>query len=324
VSPDPKVRPAAVYESTDERLASYYSNQDSTHREPTRRWKTTDSLMESVQVVLADFDGSMSTRQVYYSLVSRGAVQNIPAAYERVQRLLVQMRKDGEIDQDRIVDRGRMKHQRGGWDGAEDMMEGVRSQYRRNLWASQRTIVMVALEKAALEGVFAEVVDEYGAALWTLRGFASEAFTFDWATEIQEFTDDGHAVHVVYFGDADPSGLEIEHAARSALTRHGADFTWERGGLLFEDFDTFDLVKIPIKVTDSRTRRYRTHFGDHGAELDALPPYELRQRVNLHIEKHINREEWMRMCDVERAERATLEMVSKNWPAAVAGAKSAA
>ena len=183
---------------------------------------------------------------------------------------------------------------------------------------------MIALEKAALEGVLGESVDEFGASLWVLRGFASESFAFDWSREIQELTEQGKTVHVAYYGDADPSGVEIEQDAKDKLRRHGAEFEWTRAGLLFEDFERFDLTRIPVKRSDSRSARYLETFGDVAAELDALPPRELQRRVRECIEAHTRHEEWERMRVVEREEKRTLDAVTRNWTAAVKGAEGAA
>jgi hypothetical protein len=286
------------------------------------RGKKTEALISETLDVLATFEGSMSTRQVYYQLVSRGAVENKNSEYDRVQRLLVELRRDRRIPYDRIVDRTRGKHQRAGWDGVEDIMEAVAQQYRRDLWADQKTVVMVACEKQALEGIFSEIVDEYGASLWTLRGYGSESFMFEWATEIKRLTKAGKFVVIAYFGDFDPSGLSIEEDCWAKLQGHGAEFGYRRWGLIKEDFDRFDLVNVPVKTTDSRASSYLKEHGNRAAELDALPPDELRDRIRLSITRFIDGERWERLRATEQAERDSLLMVSANWDRAVQGAAS--
>lgn len=282
--------------------------------------RKTVELMGTVLAVFDDFDGSMSTRQVYYQLVSRGAVENKPSEYARVQRLLVQMRREGLVDYGRVVDRTRAKHHRQGWDGVEEIMGQVAVQYRRDLWTDQRTIVMVACEKQALEGIFAEVVDAYGASLWILRGYPSVAFSYEWSTEIRTLTARGKKVEIAYFGDHDPSGLDIEREAFDALIEHGADFEWSRYGLLASDFDRYELVKLPVKATDTRAKKYLARYGDQAAELDALRPDVLRERITGAIVSHIDAEAWSRLQRAEEAERASLNLVAGNWEQAVRAA----
>jgi hypothetical protein len=284
----------------------------------------TIALRDAVLKVFASFDGSMSTRQLFYQLVSRGAVSNTPAAYGTVQRVLVDMRRDGSVPYSRVVDRTRSKHQRPGWDGVDDIMAGVAEQYRRDLWSSQSTHVHVCCEKQALEGVFGEIVDEYGAPLWTLRGFVSEAYVWEWSEEIKALTEDGVDVVVAYFGDHDPSGLCLEEDCHRRLREQGAEFTWHRAGLLWDDFERFNLVNVVVKWTDSRAKKYAERFGNRAAELDALPPDQLERRIREVIAEHVDREAWDELRRAEQVERASLKIVAAHWDAAVKGAKGAA
>jgi hypothetical protein len=189
---------------------------------------------------------------------------------------------------------------------------------------------MIACEKAALEGIFSQVVDKYGASLWTLRGFNSESFEYEWAEEIRELNDAGKKVVIYYFGDFDPSGLSIEATSKRKLEAWGAKFTWVRAGLLLEDFDRFNLIRIPVKRStpekkgDSRAEPFLSKFGDQAAELDALKPAELERRIRESIENHIDRDRWTRMVGVEKAEKESLNVVVRNWGVAVKAARGAA
>ena len=184
---------------------------------------------------------------------------------------------------------------------------------------------MIACEKAALEGIFAGVVDEFGASLWTLRGFNSESFDFEWSEAIQEITSTGRHVEIAYFGDFDPSGLEIERSSRRKLEGFGARFGWRRAGLLLEDFEAFDLARIPVKRhTDTRAKAFLSKFGDCAAELDALPPAELEHRIRSEIEALIDGARWQRVRQAEQAEREALRLVADNWDVALGAVGGAA
>jgi hypothetical protein len=292
---------------------------------PRRRYRKTQAVADTIIAVLADYPSvSMSTRQIFYQCVSRGAIDNCVSGYDKVQRLVVQLRRSGEVEYHRVVDRTRLKHQRPGWEGAEDILRACGSQFRRNLWSTQDTVVMVGLEKQALEGVFAEAVDEYGASLWVLHGYGSESFLFEWATEIQTFVERGKNVAIYYFGDHDPTGLDIERHAAMTLAEHGAEFEWRRAGLLHSDFDEFELVNVPVKRRDTRAKSYLGNYGDRAAELDALPPDVLQSRILDCIDEHLNVEEYERLLREEAIQRDSLNTVARNWQAAVAGAKGAA
>jgi hypothetical protein len=282
-----------------------------------------DVIKEIVLVTYATL--VMSTRQVFYQVVSAGAAPNNATSYRKVARVLVELRRDADIPYDRIVDRTRTKHQHKGWDGVEDVLATFGKHFRRDMWASQDTIVMIGLEKQALEGVFADVVDEYGASLWTLHGYGSESFLFEWATEIKEYVDDGKNVEVFYFGDHDPRGLDIERDAIEKLRGHGAEFTWTRSGLHFTDLDVFNLINVPVKrTTDKCAPAYLKRFGNRAAELDALPPDELQRRIRSCFDNHIDHDARARLLREERIQRESIRLVARNWDAAVAGAKGGA
>ena len=288
-----------------------------------RKWQArTLPLRAAVLDVLATFEGAMSTRQVFYQVVSRLALPNTQADYHRLARLVVHMRREGEIDYGRIVDRSRSRHKRPGWAGVGDIMRDAAHQYRRDIWTDQPTVAMVACEKAALEGVFAELVDEYGAPLWTARGFPSESFLYDWAEDVQGYNKQGQHVSIAYFGDHDPSGLDIERQIRAGLERFGARFDWMRLGLCVSDLE--HVANLPTKATDGRSKRYVAEYGDRAAELDALSPAVLRGRVRGFIEGHLDADRWEAMRRAERVERESLFAVASNWQTAAraAGATS--
>ena len=286
------------------------------HGSVSRAWRTaTLPLRQVVLDVLAGFDGSMSTRQVYYQVVSHAGLPNCQKSYLRVARLVLQMRRAGDIPYGRIVDRGRAVHRLPGWDGAVDFMRSVAPQYRRDIWTDQPAVAMVACEKAALEGVFTEQVDEYGASLWTCRGFPSESFLYDWSQTIEAYSDNGQTVVIGYFGDLDPSGLAIADHAESTLRGFGADFEFIRLGLLPSDIETYSIPALPLKKSDTRSRSYRKRYGDIAAELDALPPNVLRKRIADFIEVHIDADRLERMRVAEAAEQASINMFAKAFQA---------
>jgi len=304
----------AHYGTTQAALDAYNLGRAKKYVEPTRRWKTTIELMDNIEAVLDRFpDVVMSSRQIAYQLVSRGQLENNEPQKERVGRFVVDMRRSGRIDNDRIRDRTRNKHQRSGWASIEDAMLALQQQFRLNYWAEQPTIPIVILEKAALEGVVASACDKYGAGLWVIRGFNAFSFNWELAKEILRLVEEeGKRVVVGYLGDFDPSGLEIERVVRDEVLGFGARPEWRREGLLLEDFDEFDLVNVPTKATDSRTSRYVETFGDRGAELDALDPEELQRRIVAFVEEHIDWPSWERVQRDEQAQRESFDAVNSN------------
>ncbi|MBI2393179.1 MAG: hypothetical protein HYV09_26575 [Deltaproteobacteria bacterium] len=283
--------------------------------------RRTHELRDAIVRVLDGFDGSMSTRQVFYQVVSIGAIENSPANYDRVQRAIVAMRRDGTIPYARIVDRTRRKYQRAAWDSAEEAVGALHSQYRRDLWADQPTVVHVACEKQALEGIFAAACDEYGASLWILRGFISEGFVWEWAEDIRALNAAGKRVVIAFFGDFDPSGLDLERDLLDRLDGFGAEFECFRWGIHREDIDEYGIPSVGVKATDSRTKRFVAEHGTVTAELDALPPAVLRKRVKDAIVDEIDPTAWNRLVEITNIERESMAHVARNWNSIVAMAR---
>jgi hypothetical protein len=203
-----------------------------------------------------------------------------------------------------------------------DILEATAQQFRSDFWNHQPTVPMVACEKQALEGIFAEAVDDYGVPLYVIRGFNSESFEYEWSEDIKGYNERGQQVAIYYFGDHDPSGLCLEQNSQRKLERFGARFDWERAGLLLEDFKRFGLVHVPVKQTDSRANGYLSKFGDMAAELDALEPEELQRRIHACIKRHIDRESWERLERADAVQRDDLALVARNWGRALAAARA--
>jgi hypothetical protein len=90
-------------------------------------------------------------------------------------------------------------------------------------------------------------------------------------------------------------------------------FYWQRLAIAEADFEEFDLVRLPVKESDKRTKGFLKTHGDACAELDALPPTELRRRVQEAIESHIDQKRWAKLQRTEQLEQETLEKVVDAW-----------
>ena len=78
---------------------------------------------------------------------------------------------------------------------------------------------------------------------------------------------------------------------------------WERLAVNQKDFDEFKLIKLKPKKLDKRYQAFVTKHGNACAEVDAIPPQELRRRVEESITQHIPQAEWERLQKVEELEK---------------------
>ncbi len=110
-------------------------------------------------------------------------------------------------------------------------------------------------------------------------------------------------IYIFYIGDHDSSGLDIERDLEEKLVEYGAaDFEIKRLAILPEDIKKFNLPPLRVKESDPRTKRFKKTHGTEVIEADALPPSELRRRIEEAIRNEIEWETWNRSEKVEKVE----------------------
>lgn len=78
---------------------------------------------------------------------------------------------------------------------------------------------------------------------------------------------------ILYFGDHDPSGNDMERDIDERLQEFGvSNLRVRKLALTRDQIDEYNLPPNPAKISDSRARRYIEDHGDESWELDALPP----------------------------------------------------
>jgi hypothetical protein len=276
-------------------------------RPPGALGERTKLLIQAIQGILQRINSPMTTRQVFYQCLSSHAVEATASGYNRVQTLLVDLRRNGTIPADRIVDRTRAMHRVPLWESLVDAFVSMKTFYRRNPFQTQKVVPFIGMEKDALAEVISDVVDEYGAPLFITRGYASVALLQDWADEIRALNMVGKEVRIFYFGDFDPSGLNIPEAIERELTALGVEFKFTVSGLLRSDIVKYKLPPQVLKEDDTRRPKFEKAHGSYGYELDALDPDVLRQKIRDNIESCIDKKAWAELEQMEQQERYELE-----------------
>jgi hypothetical protein len=244
----------------------------------------------------------MTVRQVFYQLVSRGVIAKTEAQYKQtVCRLLVEMRRDGTVPYGWIADNTRWMRKPRTFDSLRSMLEMSQQTYRRALWNDQACYVEVWLEKEALAGVLVDVTVEWDVPLMVTRGYPSVSFLHSAGEQIAGVD---CPVWIYYFGDRDPSGVDIDRFVERELRRHApdCDLTFERVAVLPEQIQQYALQTRPTKKTDSRAKSFR----GESVEVDAIDPDTLRSLCEACITRHVDSEQLQRTQAVEEAERETL------------------
>ena len=250
----------------------------------------------------------LTLRGLMYRVVSAGWLPSTDKKhYHRLGRVMTTLREAGTVPFSWLVDHIRSTIKPSSWTGLGDYVDTVRDCYRKNFWAQLPEYVHVIVEKDAIAGTLSSVTSEFDVRLSPIRGYVSLSFAHEIAEVWNRIE---KPIFAYYLGDFDASGFDLERDLREKLQRYcQRDFTWERLAVNVEDFDAFDLIRLKPKKSD---RRYKTFVRKHGrdcAELDAIPPTELRRRVKEAIDQHIPQAEWDRLQEVERVEKESFNRV---------------
>lgn len=292
------------------------------------RSKETLELLEACKEIIEQ-TRPITVRGVCYKLFVAKLIDSMAKANTRkISRMLVWAREQGEIDWESIVDESRSMETVSQWRDLQSYAGVIERSYRRDFWAHQRNQVIVISEKATVAGILRPVLDEYGVTFFPVHGFNSATKMHDLAEQIgRGAADEDHQQHFIllYVGDHDPSGMymsEVDLPGR--LKRYGADdfeawigksFTLKRIALTGDDID--DLPPFEAKSQDPRYGWYVETYGEEAWELDAMDPNELRGRVQREIRRYVNRGDWKRHKQIEKAQRETTKKIAR----AMAGAK---
>lgn len=248
----------------------------------------------------------MTVRQVAYQASVNGLIAKNENEFKNtVGRLLVKMRKDGQLPFSWITDNTRYMRKPNTWTGLDSLLDSTAQLYRRDLWESQDCYVEIWCEKDALSGVLYPVTREFDVPLMITRGYPSLTYIHSAAEQIAA---EGKPAFIYYFGDYDPSGLDIAVKVETGLRKYApqADITFERVAVTQEQIERWNLPSRPTKSTDSRAKSFK----GRSVELDAITPEDLRQLVRNCIEQHIDADTLARTKRVEELERDTLRTIA--------------
>jgi hypothetical protein len=253
----------------------------------------------------------MTVRQVFYRLVSAGVIDKTEAQYKNtICRLLGLMRRERVIPFGWIADNTRWMRKPRTYSTLESALERTAETYRRALWDNQADYVEVWLEKDALAGVLYEETESWDVPLMVTRGYPSISYLYEAADAI---ADQDKPAYLYYFGDYDPSGIDITRAVESGIREFApdAEIYFQRVAVTESQIIELNLPTRPTKTSDSRSK----NFLDESVEVDAIPPGTLRDLVRSCITRHINRDALERLQSVEAAERETMLRISEAWQA---------
>lgn len=176
-----------------------------------------------------------------------------------------------------------------------------------------------------------DVTDEWDVPLMVTRGYPSMSFLYSAADAIRRRSDNGQRTAIYYFGDRDPSGLDIDRAVvegigealdslppssindlifgdddLTARDRFKEAASFKRVAVTPAQVTTWNLPTRPTKADDPRSKSFT---GD-SVELDAIPPRKLRTLAEQVIEQHVEEHQLGVLRVAEAVERELLERMA--------------
>ena len=317
-----------------------------------RKWSWTDLQLQRTEHVLHVVEKlkrywPLTLRQIFYRLVSiphdvkiycskkgcgyqKARLPNTRSSYNQLSKLLKWMRIDEKLPWNVIEDRTRILTSKRGFDNKEEFLTQIRNtltarRYARCLVQSQPKHIEVWTEKAALLRIFDDVVWPYCIRSVVCRGYDSVTFEADFFVRAGKAISKGLDPVVLYFGDFDPSGVDIFEAAQRTLVDemglYGVEF--KRIGLNLEhiftevngklDPNQFLLEKSidAVKKKDTRYKKFKRRFGEFavGVELDAIDPAILETMIRDAIEAEIDTRRFEAEKEIEMSEGGVLDGV---------------
>ena len=269
-----------------------------------RRTKTAiQNLKQSLVDVVKEIQPA-TVRQIFYQMVSRGLIEKTEASYKNtVVRLLTDLRVEGALPFNWIADNTRWMRKPKTYSSLESAIKRTAEAYRRSVWDEQDVYVEVWLEKDALAGVLWDITAAWDVPLMVTRGYASVSYLYSAAETI---ITQNKPTYLYYFGDYDPSGIDIPRNVESRLREFApdAEIHFERVAVNRQQIEDLNLPTRPTKKTDSRSKG----FEGESVEVDAIPPDILRELAQDCITQHIDDHQYEVMQEAEQSERKVLEM----------------
>lgn len=236
----------------------------------------------------------LTLRQIYYQMVGKGYIENNVSQYTMLSMLLKNARLKGYINWDDVEDRGRIYHNLTGYRDKNIFitteLENFLTGYRRDLMQTQNKYIEVWIEKDALSSIFVNTCIYYSVPVIVCRGYSSVTFLNNFKNRLKPHSD--KLCLMLYFGDFDPSGMNMVEAMDITLKNELKvnNLEIKRVALQRTDIDKYKLPHNPtaLKKADTRASKHIGLYGNVAVELDALAPAVLTGKIKTAVENELD------------------------------------
>lgn len=270
--------------------------------------KKQQAELDDALMPLAEAERPTSVRSMYYMAMGAGLVdkdkQGSIGNYDKIQRRVLALRREGRMPYRWITDGSRTVYTSLRFDDPDDFAGHAAAIYKKDYWTDSPVAVEVWVEKDAMAGKLTPVVrDEFGLGLYVSRGFSSETYLQEAASQIRS---DGRPTYIYLLADFDASGVGIAETVERELTKMASpvEVNVEKLAATRRQIREYGLITQPVTMSDSRARKFIERYGNETVELDAIPASEVRRMVREAIERHMDprRLEIQRIAEREERE----------------------
>lgn len=230
---------------------------------------------------------TMTLRQLYYQLVARDIIPNHDKVYAKISAIKDDLVYSGRIDWNVFEDRGRVPKQAYYEDDVAGALQRTINSYRLDRQLNQKNHIEVWTEKDAISNILRRVTDEYTVMLSINKGYTSSTAVYGAYERFVSAIENGQKVKILYFGDHDPSGIDMIRDIRDRvmlmLTQgerlinaidDKINSWWQHNG-----FDIYDVVEFDPDKYEKIPRL----FNEGSEELDTLFD---AGRMEMYIKEH--------------------------------------
>lgn len=226
-------------------------------------------------------------RFTYYTAVAAGLVPKTDNGYVKVQRAILDMRRNGRIPWAWIVDNTRWMRKPRSYSSVEEALRDTAAMYRRAIWRDADQLLEVWCESESVAGVLYPITSKWDVPLYPMKGQTSDSFAYAAAKHYQ---DEDRPIHILYFGDHDPAGYEIESNLRAKLAEHSGRSDIEVHRIYCREQDVAERRLIgttPKKLhyVDAVTSE-RVPWTGPAVEIEAIRPAVLRGGLDSILERN--------------------------------------
>lgn len=161
---------------------------------------------------------TLTLRQLYYQLVSRDIIPNHDKVYKKISSIKDDIVYSGLVDWDAFEDRGRKPIQAYYEYNIKDALRRTVRSYSLDKQLNQPIHIEVWTEKDAISSILDRVTRPYTIRLAVNKGYTSSTAMYEAYCRFVECIENGQKVRILYFGDHDPSGLDMIRDIRDRLT----------------------------------------------------------------------------------------------------------